>query len=59
MPHEYAILHKSPEQAWYVVEAMIRLSPASYRAYFNGAGDVLANIPIVGRQEAESEPQSA
>jgi len=29
MPHEYAILGKSPEQAWFVVESMIRLSPNS------------------------------
>jgi hypothetical protein len=36
MPHEYAILGKSPEQAWYVVEAMIRLSPNAYRAFFRG-----------------------
>jgi hypothetical protein len=36
MPHEYAILRKSPEQAWFVVEAMIRLSPKSYRAFFRG-----------------------
>lgn len=36
MPHEYAILGKAPEQAWFVVEAMIRLSPSSYRAYFRG-----------------------
>lgn len=36
MPHEYAILDKSPEQDWYVLEAMIRLSPASYRAFFRG-----------------------
>ncbi|MCZ7537521.1 MAG: hypothetical protein M5T61_17525 [Acidimicrobiia bacterium] len=34
MPHEYAILSRSAEQPWYVVEAMIRLSPASYRAFF-------------------------
>jgi hypothetical protein len=36
MPHEYAILGKSPEEAWYVVEAMIRLSPKSYSAFFRG-----------------------
>jgi hypothetical protein len=36
MPHEYAILSKSPEDAWYLVEAMIRLSPKSYRAFFRG-----------------------
>ena len=36
MPHEYAILGKSPEQAWYVLEAMIRLCPVSYRAFFRG-----------------------
>ena len=36
MPHEYSILGKSPEQAWYVLESMIRLSPKSYRAFFRG-----------------------
>lgn len=36
MPHEYSILGKSPEQAWYVLEAMIRLSPRAYRAFFRG-----------------------
>jgi hypothetical protein len=36
MPHEYAILRNSPEQAWYVVEGMIRLSPNAYRAFFRG-----------------------
>lgn len=36
MPHEYAILRNSPEQAWFVVEAMIRLSPKGYRAFFRG-----------------------
>ena len=36
MPHEYAILSRSPEEAWYLVEAMIRLSPTSYRAFFRG-----------------------
>jgi hypothetical protein len=36
MPHEYAILRNSPEQAWYVVEAMTRLSPNAYRAFFRG-----------------------
>ena len=36
MPHEYAILGKSPEQAWYVLEAMIRLSPRRYKAFFRG-----------------------
>ena len=36
MPHEYAIRSKSPEQAWYVVEAMVRLSPKAYRAFFRG-----------------------
>jgi hypothetical protein len=36
MPHEYAILGKSPPHAWYVVEAMIRLSPSAYRAFFRG-----------------------
>ncbi len=36
MPHEYAILRNSPEQAWFVVESMIRLSPNSHRAFFRG-----------------------
>lgn len=36
MPHEYAILSRSPEHPWYVVEGMIRLSPTSYRAFFRG-----------------------
>lgn len=36
MPHEYAILSKSPDPAWYVVEAMIRLSPKAFRAFFRG-----------------------
>jgi hypothetical protein len=36
MPHQYAILGKSPEEAWYAVEAIIRLSPKSYRAFFRG-----------------------
>lgn len=36
MPHEYAILRNSPEQAWYVVESMTRLSPNAYRAFFRG-----------------------
>ena len=31
-----AILSRSPEGAWYVVEAMIRLSPNRYRAFFRG-----------------------
>jgi hypothetical protein len=36
MPHEYAILGKSPESAWYLLDAMIRLSPRSYGAFFRG-----------------------
>jgi hypothetical protein len=36
MPHEYAILSTPPDQAWVVVEAMIRLSPRAYRAFFSG-----------------------
>jgi hypothetical protein len=36
MPHEYAILRNSPEQPWFVVEAMIRLNPSGYRAFFRG-----------------------
>jgi hypothetical protein len=37
MPHEYAILRNSPEEAWFIVEAMIRKSPRSYRAFFRGS----------------------
>lgn len=36
MRHEYAITNKSPAWAWYALEAMIRLHPDSYRAYFRG-----------------------
>jgi hypothetical protein len=36
MRHEYAILRRSPEDAWFVLEAMVRLNPDSYRAYFRG-----------------------
>ena len=36
MPHQYAVLFKSPDLAWRVLEAMIRWSPDSYRAYFRG-----------------------
>ena len=36
MRHEYAITSKSPAWAWYAVEAMIRLNPDAYRAYFRG-----------------------
>jgi len=36
MPHEYAILRRSPERAWFVLEAMIALSPNGYRAFFRG-----------------------
>ena len=36
MPHQYAILSMSSERAWYIVEAMIRLSPRTYRAFFRG-----------------------
>lgn len=36
MPHEYAVLFKSPEWAWAALEAMVRWSPDSYRAYFRG-----------------------
>ena len=36
MRHEYAITNKSPPWAWYALEAMIRLHPDSYRAYFRG-----------------------
>lgn len=36
MPHQYAVLRKSPEWAWFALDAMIRQSPESYRAYFRG-----------------------
>ena len=36
MPHQYAVLPKSPASAWYALDAMIRDSPESYLAYFRG-----------------------
>lgn len=36
MPHEYAVLNRSPGASWFALDAMIRLSPRSYRAYFRG-----------------------
>jgi len=36
MPHQYAVLAKSPAWAWYALDAMIRQNPHSYRAYFRG-----------------------
>lgn len=36
MPHDYAVLFRSPESAWFALEAMVRWSPDSYRAYFRG-----------------------
>lgn len=36
MPHEYAILGKSPDDSWFILDAMIRVSPKSYRAFFRG-----------------------
>ena len=37
MPHQYAVLFKSPDWAWFVLDAMVRAgNPASYRAYFRG-----------------------
>lgn len=36
MPHQYAVLRKSPESAWFALDAMIRQSPDSYHAYFRG-----------------------
>ena len=38
MPHEYAIRGKSPLDAWDLLDAMICLSPKSYRAFFRGYG---------------------
>jgi hypothetical protein len=34
MPHEYVVLSQSPLAAFSAIEAMVRLSPASYRGYF-------------------------
>jgi hypothetical protein len=36
MPHQYAVLRKSPESAWFALDAMIRSSPDSFLAYFRG-----------------------
>ena len=36
MPHQYAVLRQSPDWAWFALEAMIRLSLDSYRAFFRG-----------------------
>ena len=36
MPHQYAVLRKSPEWAWLALDATIRQCPDSYRAYFRG-----------------------
>jgi hypothetical protein len=36
MPHQYAVLRKSPGWAWFALDAMIRLSSDSYLAYFRG-----------------------
>jgi hypothetical protein len=36
MGHEYAILSRSPTDAWFALEAMVRLNPDSYRAFFRG-----------------------
>ena len=36
MPHQYAVLFKSPDLAWRVLDAMVRWNPLSYRAYFRG-----------------------
>jgi hypothetical protein len=36
MPHQYAALDRSPQWAWFALDAMIADSPASYLAYFRG-----------------------
>lgn len=37
MPHEYAVVFKSPGWAWNVLNAMVKSSnPETYRAYFRG-----------------------
>lgn len=36
MPHQDAVLRKSPAWAWYALDAMIRNSPDSYLVYFRG-----------------------
>ena len=36
MPHQYAVLRKSPLWGWCGLDAMIRDSPDSYIAYFRG-----------------------
>lgn len=36
MPHQYAVLAKSPEWAWFALDAMVAKHPDSYRAYFRG-----------------------
>lgn len=36
MPHDYAVLFRSPEWAWAALEAMVKWSPDSYKAYFRG-----------------------
>jgi hypothetical protein len=36
MPHEYVVLFKSPDWAWFALDAMVRGGPNSYRAHFRG-----------------------
>ena len=36
MPHQYAIVSKSPAWAWHALAAIIRFTPQRYRAYFRG-----------------------
>ena len=37
MPHEYAVLFKSPGWAWHTLDAMVSAhNPETYRAYFRG-----------------------
>jgi hypothetical protein len=36
MPHQYAVLGKSPAWAWYALDAATKKSPDSNRAFFRG-----------------------
>jgi hypothetical protein len=36
MPHEYAVLSRSPGWAWFALDAAIQNSPENYMAYFRG-----------------------
>jgi hypothetical protein len=36
MPHQYAVLRNSPAEEWYALDAAIKDSSESFRAYFRG-----------------------